>query len=162
VFWECHTLSASEVLPQGSTLPRSGHAQKRIFKNSPVLSSWQITEQWNNLVLQYSQTSLSFVDDRLLAIAGVAKRFCSAMGLEAFSYLAGMWKGDLPQSLLWYQMNQIEETNPDKSETNIAPSWSWASMLAGIDHAFNFMGLVTVTEVVNTWIDRRSRNIFTN
>lgn len=159
VLWECPSLQASEILPQG--LPAS--SGKCVLGNSPALSSQQAKEQWYELVSQYSQTSLSFADDRLLAISAVAKRSCAEMGLAPSDYLAGMWKGDLPLSLLWYQQSNFEEsqssTKFDKVELKFAPSWSWASILAEINYT-DSSDLTAVATVIETRIQRRSQNFF--
>jgi hypothetical protein len=45
----------------------------------------------------------------------------------AGTYLAGLWKSQLPETLLWYH-NLPTETNASKPEQYRAPSWSWASL----------------------------------
>lgn len=94
VFWECHSLIVSEILPQGLPAEGSVPTKQNIFHGRHAASVQQVKQQWYNFVEQYSQTSLSFPDDRLLAISAIAKRCCSGMGLEPSEYLAGIWKGD--------------------------------------------------------------------
>ena len=103
VFWECHSLEASETLPWGAPgQPSSTHPGKSIGISS-ASTTQQVKLRWHRLVEEYSGTSLTFADDRLLVTSAVAKRFCSAMKLDPSEYLAGMWKDELPLSLLWGQ-----------------------------------------------------------
>jgi hypothetical protein len=74
---------------------------------------------WTDTVSAYSATSLTFpVKDKLVAIGGLA-RLCGS----AKDYLAGMWKSQLAQQLMWMPVQAR-----GRSSAYIAPSWSWASM----------------------------------
>jgi hypothetical protein len=168
VFWECHSLEASETLPQGRPGPKPPTSKCYIFHNAPGgISSQQMRQQWYDLVAEYSRTQLSFTNDRLLAISGVAKRYGLAMRLEKSNYLAGIWKEGLPLSLLWFQNDpervdwRSVQTPPDSNaaETELAPSWSWASITGGV-MTVNGKELSAIPTVVGTWIERRSPNIF--
>lgn len=62
LFWECHSLEASEVLPQG--IP-----SEPVRLNKGVETSSQSTKEhvrlwWYQLVEAYSRTELNFADDR--------------------------------------------------------------------------------------------------
>jgi hypothetical protein len=155
VFWECHSHEASEILPQG--VP--GGSPTRLNKGVETSSAStieQVNLQWYNLVGSYSHTSLSFADDRLLAISAVAKWCCLGMRLDFSEYLAGMWKNDLPLSMLWYQS---ESTISVGMEMKHAPSWSWASILAPVSF-IRFSSPVATAEVLDVHIRRLSPNTF--
>jgi hypothetical protein len=64
----------------------------------------------------------------LVALSGIADRFASMQGND---YLAGLWRNDLPISLLWKSIGLARRTNGF-----VAPSFSWASRI----------GFVTFTE----------------
>jgi hypothetical protein len=168
VFWECQSLEASKILPQELSTTRTFPFKKPdVFRSRPAASSRQVKRQWYELVDQYSQTSLAFADDRLLAISAIAKRCCSGMGLEPSEYLAGMWKGDLLLSLLWFQEDDSDSQSlikTNKTEIDFAPSWSWASILAEVTYFgvgyVKLSDLAVTTTVLDTWIERRSQNFF--
>lgn len=162
VFWECPNLEASEVLPEG--IP--GHPPTCLGINIKVSASSveQVKSQWYELVEEYSHTSLSFVDDRLLAISAVAKRLCSAMRLDPSEYLAGMWKSDLPLSMLWSQYSPQRKHGPDLAlstgtEVKHVPTWSWASICASI-RPVELSSLIATAEILDLQIERVSPNFF--
>ncbi|RMJ18090.1 hypothetical protein CDV36_002225 [Fusarium kuroshium] len=163
VFWECHSLEASEVLPHGVPDRSPTHFDKSVGISSTSSNIQEVKSRWYELVEEYSQTSLSYPDDRLLAISAVAKRFCSTMRLKPPDYLAGMWKDDLPQSMLWSQHPLPGRSGPEPTsieyEMSNAPSWSWASILAPI-WTVEILSLVVTTEVLNVQIARQSPNFF--
>ena len=170
-YWECFGLVASETLPYGlpCALSRDTSAKEVPFETSPVMTPDQKKNakfQWYELLEAYSETFLTFADDRLLAISAVAKRYCSHMGLDPLDYLAGMWKSDLPGSLLWSQQSidstRSHERASSARETTIAPSWSWASIVTDIQCGNQVMvdSLIVRSEVLETTIDRKSQNYF--
>ena len=61
--------------------------------------------------------------DRLLAVAGVAKLFAAASRL---TWAAGLWEEQMPQCLLW-----AADQPSSPCEHTYFPTWSWASV-AGI------------------------------
>lgn len=163
VLWECRSLEASETLPHGFPRSRPAYLDKRIGMDSTTFHSQGIKSRWYELVEAYSYTSLSFADDHLLAISAVAKRFCSSMRVDPSNYLAGMWKDDLPLSMIWHQESIPGRRGPSETEHDLemkyAPSWSWASIMAPIG-TVDFSSLVATTSVINIDVQRRSRNVF--
>ncbi|EXA29679.1 hypothetical protein FOVG_18847 [Fusarium oxysporum f. sp. pisi HDV247] len=163
VFWECYSLEASEVLPHGVPDQSSTHFDKSVGIISTSSNIQQVKLRWYELVEEYSRTSLSYPEDRLLAISAVAKRFCSTMCLRPPDYLAGMWKDDLPQSMLWSQDSLPGRSGPEPTsierEMRNAPSWSWASIIAPIQ-TVELSSLVVTTEVLCVQIARLSPNFF--
>ncbi|PTB65715.1 HET-domain-containing protein, partial [Trichoderma citrinoviride] len=135
VFWECHSLTATETLPQGL----SGTSQLgKGHRISSLLPLDELRYKWYDETMSgYSATSLTFGDDRLLAISAVAKQFCAAMQRDPSKYLAGIWEDDLPASLLWGEDHRprMGGTGPPAriiNEMKNAPSWSWASILGPV------------------------------
>ncbi|KAI0194271.1 heterokaryon incompatibility protein-domain-containing protein [Xylaria flabelliformis] len=173
VFWECRSLESSEILPQG--IPGSRIQCLKLSLSSSLqqpssmqhsLSAERTKQIWYELVDFYSRTSLTFPNDRLLAISGLARRFCFAMNLDPTQYLAGMWRDDLPQSLLWSERidsieptTAIESTLAKTTEMKNAPSWSWASLLAPTS-SIEFFNFEATAEILNVHITRVSRNYF--
>lgn len=139
LFWECRVSRACETYPAGLSLTYDGQVPT-YFKsiNYPDLSAgsqshiFGTTGQWNlkwcNLVYAYSMTSLTDPNDKLIAFSGIAKQFATILD---DTYVAGLWRRDLEQGLLWCAMNgglpdgSLKWTRPAVYR---APSWSWASI----------------------------------
>ncbi|KAK6606574.1 heterokaryon incompatibility protein [Botrytis cinerea] len=82
---------------------------------------------WYRLIEQYSNKSLTYPKDRLLAFYGIA---CDKAG---DAYLAGLLKTDPWASLLWCRdENQIQRRPGHRYKEYVAPSWSWASIDAPV------------------------------
>lgn len=82
---------------------------------------------WQQIVEAYSGRLLTFEQDKLPAIAGIARYFSYANAKKDDVYLAGLWKSQLPGSLLWLHWLPADMT-AFKPEQYRAPSWSWASL----------------------------------
>ncbi|KAL3952359.1 hypothetical protein ACCO45_012302 [Purpureocillium lilacinum] len=141
VFWECRCKRASEEFPSEyptelfekwhrdfeqphlqnrlKTHALNHHADSRLGDNHiPRLSL-----AWHNLVMLYSRKDITFSQDKLVAIGGLADLFATQMGTY---YFAGLWKSTLLEDLLW-EVDADKSTN--KRPLNYrAPSWSWASV----------------------------------
>lgn len=102
---------------------------------------------WMRAVRACSARAITFPEDRLGVMSGVAKSILEtwrAAGNRA-QYLAGLWLRDdlrdFTEQLLWIchkptlSYSQLVEELEDK-RTFCAPSWSWASRNTGIDHLF--------------------------
>jgi hypothetical protein len=70
------------------------------LKNWP--ENFEGTSFWIDVVQNYGRCSVTKPEDRLIAIAGVAK---SIQPLLKDEYLAGLWKKDLPYNLVWSMYN---------------------------------------------------------
>ncbi|OAL32870.1 hypothetical protein AYO20_07661 [Fonsecaea nubica] len=186
LYWECSGLEASEAFPVGfphgmgeqfkQLLPFSGlptnmeqkqqgispggsgsdsdlhnrhHRQRRRRRDGPY-------GIWDQVMETYSAGQLSRRTDRLVALSGIARKLQRRL-MRNDTYLAGLWKQDLPLQLLWDVREEEEEeghhhhhhhghdhkdarisltaaSNINTTTTNgyIAPSWSWASRLATV------------------------------
>ena len=76
---------------------------------------------WSNGLVLASQKKLSYESDKLSAISGIASSMQNAL---EDTYLAGMWKSDLSNSLGWRSSRR--NTIPDCYR---APSWCWSSLI---------------------------------
>ncbi|KAF5690955.1 het-domain-containing protein [Fusarium circinatum] len=92
----------------------------------------------------YSHRSLTFIDDKLLAISGVAK---SLDNIHPYGYMSGHWCEDddeLVKSLCWKRGGTGK-----KAAKYRAPSWSWASQDSAIDYGhFNIVGTTANEKIV--------------
>lgn len=141
LFWECRRKRASEEFPSEypielfekrhrdfkqpnlhnklKTHALNHHADSRLGDDGIP----RLRLAWHNLVMLYSTKDMTFEQDKLVAISGLAILFAQQMGAD---YFAGIWKLTLLSDLLW-------EVNTDKHVRNRpltyrAPSWSWASV----------------------------------
>ncbi|KAH7376679.1 heterokaryon incompatibility protein-domain-containing protein [Plectosphaerella cucumerina] len=84
---------------------------------------------WRQFVMSYSKRYLTDMDDRLLAISGIAGMI--RREARGSVYAAGLWADAMPFDLLWRcdmsSGNRLKETK--KRE----PSWSWCSVDCGVD-----------------------------
>ncbi|KAK4461490.1 heterokaryon incompatibility protein-domain-containing protein [Cladorrhinum samala] len=168
MYWECNTLQATETLPQGLQLEDSTPLS-RSNMGTMIFSSTieKLKEQWCEVTGHYSGTTLTFPSDRLVALSALSKRFCMAMGREPSDYLAGIWKNDLPLSLLWFQENGGLDASYNQSHgatataiTPQAPTWSWASLMVSVAWVEDSPSLAATAEVLDTQVTRISANFF--
>ncbi len=156
VFWECCEASRCETVPGRNLvqpampqIPRAPWSED----GEPVRRSWKSLidsavgggggwgggkhhlDQWPAVVRRYCQCSLTFPTDKLVALSGLAKDMGSKLRAGAGddddgydSYLAGLWRDTMPQSLLWKP-----KLPSRRSPLYRAPSWSWASVDSDIE-----------------------------
>lgn len=84
------------------------------------------TSTWTRIVSGYSCRQLTYSSDKLIAISGIAEKFSSiGTSSKTRTYLAGLWREDLPWLLCW---RAYRRRYNDRSPVYCAPTWSWASM----------------------------------
>lgn len=116
--------------------------------------------QWRSFVRAYSKLSITKETDRLPALSGLAQMSRSnkdGHGIISGRYLAGCWEGSLINDIAWaigpelrrlvrngssFQFPQMpfipnSHRGPQrcKPAEYIAPSWSWASVMDGVEYA---------------------------
>jgi hypothetical protein len=138
--WECDHHQLSEVFPVKMPDFEDGDATRRLnswfsqektqnwnYQSSPEerksLKLEEIYKRWASVVNKYSRGSLTFPTDKLVALSGIAEKFRSLLNTD--TYLAGLWRGDLRNQLLWH----VAPGSKALPRSYIAPSWSWASIL---------------------------------
>jgi hypothetical protein len=146
VFWECCELLASETFPSGFSITwcdmslkqdisnfflaffakRASSESNLPLNNDALACAYQV---WRKVVLLYSRTRLTFETDRLVAIGGLATYMNEVL---ADKYLAGLWKRNLVEHLLWHGGS----SSPQVKGPYIAPSWSWASVNSSVDNTY--------------------------
>ena len=86
----------------------------------------QMARIWENIVEEYSSCGLTFPEDKLVALAGIAKLFLQVTGDR---YLGGLWRSQLPGMLNWsVERWNYPDPQPPASLAYRAPTWSWASV----------------------------------
>ena len=78
----------------------------------------------------YSQRHLSYIEDKLTALAGIAEAFHAQIQV---GYLAGLWFGELLPRLLLWEVAQTTDYLPCPVYT--APSRSWASLDSPVSYS---------------------------
>jgi hypothetical protein len=96
--------------------------------------------------MAFASRNLSVPSDKLPAISGVAKSYAKICGyaLEENNYLAGLWRADLLNHLLWrnvfdqafavFQPVNYHHGRRMSGARPRAPSWSWAAIDGPVDY----------------------------
>lgn len=138
--WRCCTSAASENHPGMRCIINADFVSQ--FQQSVLNHTWfhgeapsqsSFSTVWGQVLMNYSQRSLTIATDRLAAIYGLAEALRGSYGL---TYVAGLWKEQLQKDLLWVRSHSLGSRTgalPDaRPDTAIAPSWSWASLNAPV------------------------------
>lgn len=146
VFWECCAKSpsfASETYPAGSPLHRDFVGQTKIelppTSGDTLVVNTALSETWDDICEDFSTRNLSYNQDKLPALAGLAKEFGTRCPSD--TYLAGLWSSRIPQQLLWDVIHRVKVGGMDIGDEDdtpkqpaqpltgyVAPSWSWLSV----------------------------------
>lgn len=105
VFWEFGSLKSCEAFPFINNpgkihLPFVGEEDifiSDIFRTAPDAS--KPYSEWPKILKIFTKGQLTVASDKLVAIAGVSKIFQQRCGGD---YLAGLWRQDMPRSLIWH------------------------------------------------------------
>jgi hypothetical protein len=129
LMWQCGALAATETYPYGFPVNITAGLSipfALVVDRAPENDLEFILNSWRGLIIEYSGRLLTYPADKLIAISGLARKF---QHLTEHEYLAGLWRQELPQQLLWYrrgrQDKHLSSTRP--SEYRV-PSWSWAAV----------------------------------
>ncbi|KAF1365513.1 HET-domain-containing protein, partial [Lizonia empirigonia] len=105
------------------------HCRSMWVVESGIDKTFLLYQWWHRIVTVYCQRKLTYVTDKLPAIAGFAKRMHDTL-LEQDYYCAGLWRQNLVTELLWY----IDIHNRDVRDFSeppsvyVGPSWSWVNV----------------------------------
>jgi hypothetical protein len=143
IFWECATKCACETFPKG--LPWVyDYTSSWQYRSTMVAAPPSHREKpdyykiWGSICQDYSKTRLTYLSDKLIAFSGMVRDFQTRIPND--SYIAGMWKSTLTDSLLWSVMaldgrpmqpngSRVQFADPyitaSLTDTYRAPSWSW-------------------------------------
>lgn len=144
VLYECYEQRWSEsmgvdVLHWSPTLNReysvadiiSSPNIKTFLPTGRLTSREELYQAWYDLVEKYSGTELTFAEDRLAAVAGIAQKFIMLLKdkyIENDVYVAGLWLSRLSLDMLWKNLKSM----PDPEVHNASPrptqlTFSWIS-----------------------------------
>ncbi|KAH9209450.1 heterokaryon incompatibility protein-domain-containing protein, partial [Leptodontidium sp. 2 PMI_412] len=83
---------------------------------------------WSGIVENYCKRTLTFPQDKLVALSGIAQRYQVRTNGK---YVAGLWENKLMRWLLWQRSKTAAwglQVFGQRSSVYRAPSWSWASL----------------------------------
>ncbi|KAL2073828.1 hypothetical protein VTL71DRAFT_11154 [Oculimacula yallundae] len=131
MLWSCNDSFAAETLPVG--LGEEKNIDTSLKSAIASATSDRDAKLWHWIVNAYSVTKLTFDSDRLIALAGVSQAFeHEARG----QFLAGLWSNTLLIDLLWFT---TKGAPAPRTESFVAPSWSWASLSSGTVIYFHYL-----------------------
>ncbi|KAJ7190730.1 hypothetical protein GGX14DRAFT_381852 [Mycena pura] len=125
--YECQSVrininGSPSFLPTARNVPRlpdcvlAPHKVERVSEN-------KLQTSWRDVLRLYTQRALTKSKDRLVAFSAIAEQFHELWPQS--SYLAGLWRHQLPQALLWEPGKNRQHPRPSEYR---GPSWSWAAM----------------------------------
>ncbi|KAK8195307.1 heterokaryon incompatibility protein-domain-containing protein [Phyllosticta capitalensis] len=109
---------------------------KRSYGDSLSNTAGETAESsWLNLLAGYVALQITYAEDKLPAIAAVAKQFLSHQKLPhtpEHEYICGLRRSHLHIDLMWTAKDYYDEKVEPKlfwrGDSYLAPSWSWASV----------------------------------
>jgi len=126
IYWSCGTCRASENGTwDAQTSVFDTFNSQHILLQSLKQDHSQLMRVWRAIAIGYSRGALTFTKDKFPALAGIIQKLQDA---TCDVPLAGHWKSSLLSTLDW----QVRHPLPEAKNPGI-PSWSWASVNAGID-----------------------------
>lgn len=111
--WECRSLINCECSASSMRYHRKTSLLKRALSKMA----------WTTVVEEYTRLRLTFEEDRLVALSGLAE---ARKHLSNDIYIAGMWLNNLKRELLW--RSDVPTAKSAVRRLDIAPTWSWASV----------------------------------
>jgi len=139
IIWQCRRAVKSQGRKREEVISTSIHDLNMISRAKEKLQSKDsnLTAIWHEMVRLYSQRRLTYSKDRLPAIAAIAKTMQSLRPGD--EYIAGIWRSTLFFDMLWRtRFGQAEWTEGllaavKKRMAGSIPTWSWASISAGVE-----------------------------
>lgn len=131
--WECHEALASEVHPDGFLADgKDKHFHNLIDLKRLMNPRHQIDQRddrremlykaWEGFRYSYSACQLTYPEDKLIALSGVAQSLSDLLQDEL---VAGLWRARFVEQLCWY-VTPSDDVRV-RPTTWRAPSWTWAS-----------------------------------
>lgn len=171
LLWECPQMTGCEPFPlavqfrplgSGPSVHMTECMPELIFKLSEISQTlvqpesatrdksivhmrYDIYQYWARIVDHYSTCALTYRTDKLVAISGIASRIQHALK-DMDDYVAGLWRSQLPQQLLWQIQGIKEDSTPSYT---IGPSWSWACLDTNVYFPIAFPGRLTLIDILD-------------
>ncbi|KAL2066448.1 hypothetical protein VTL71DRAFT_2519 [Oculimacula yallundae] len=167
LFWECNEWRFCECGHASAGIKEDDEASSRNVRRPEmfgVMDEQGLRHAWGDIIMRFTERQLGFDEDKLPALAGLAKQFARAKELaagEMDQFLAGHWRKDLVKSLLWNVEDDRSRIMRDKDivyrrpKVWRAPTWSWPAVEGPVAylplrHFRSCLEIVEVSTVVNT------------
>ena len=153
MLWECQDLNACETFPENlpPEIERSSDWEsKRLFS---LKDGKFDNDYWRNTINTYSKGSLTRISDKCVAFAGIVEE---VQGFAQDRYLAGFWRHNLEQQLLWWIDHSTTASRP---QYYLAQSWSWLS-IEGAVTASVIQQVKVALEILDVSVTHFSDNVF--
>ena len=130
-YFECNTHFACEGIayPTENLIVQPRVAAKNALCRRDSVED--VMRSWYRMIEEYSTLFLTYEDDKLPSLAGLAKNFEAILGDE---YCAGLWRSRIIEGCMWSNRKSKSgfELKPSKRRSafpaqSYVPSWSWAS-----------------------------------
>ena len=133
LLWKCHGAQKCECMQEDNEDKFAQRRRKSLWESATSPDSSKRFGDWRSLMAYYSKRQITYESDRLPAISGMAHHMQSK---GAGEYLAGMWKDDIWEGLLWLPRpvwpqitnDNLTSTYRKRTSTYQAPTWSWFSL----------------------------------
>ncbi|KUJ22734.1 uncharacterized protein LY89DRAFT_308998 [Mollisia scopiformis] len=126
--WECdgERSTLDRVGQIRDNLKKLGFGQNPLANKQEANPSFSLMRNfrktWRDIVREFSKRQLSYAEDKLPALSGIASAMAA---VSRQTYVAGLWMGNLINDLLWCR---DFATIPILRPKYRAPSWSWAAI----------------------------------
>lgn len=143
MYFECCTATFCE----GFTPHRPGIVMDNqgVPKEVLSLTGTDFVDSWYDVVTDYSSRRLTYGDDTLHAISGLANLYQPRLEDE---YFLGLWKRELVRGMHWERAHGPVSRRSAKAPRANLPSWTWASCDFAIDYSLWGAGLEPQVEIV--------------
>ncbi|RSM08593.1 hypothetical protein CEP52_004608 [Fusarium oligoseptatum] len=132
--WECRTCVSCDC-GKDHDKPSDDLEFRRLVSSQSIKTSdvtpMQLRYLWYAIAQRYSHVmgNLTHESDVFPALSGLASRIS---GLLNDDYMAGLWRSNMVEGLLWTRDNKQGCMKDGKPKKWRAPSWSWASIVGEI------------------------------
>jgi len=87
-----------------------------------------VLSRWYRIVSEFTNRRITYEDDRLPALSGIASRIHQHLGDP---YIVGLWQGDMVRGLTWanrlYRKQRLKKYPTNSPSRLWSPTWAWAS-----------------------------------
>jgi uncharacterized protein YktB (UPF0637 family) len=101
IYWECRSLCINDSgarLSCNTELKALYAVEEWSYKEKEYESASSFENFWTGIVQNYCKRSLTFPEDKLVALSGIAQRYQVRTNRR---YVAGLWEDRLMHWLLW-------------------------------------------------------------
>lgn len=139
LWWSCSSKTYSRAFPLG--IPGDGQILLKLPREKDFIDNFRERRldtmragkysgnipafAWRDVIETYCRTSVTVPDDRLVALAGIARLYGSRMrskGVGSARYHSGVWSGVAEDILLWHIAEEPPSSQPPSQYP--IPSWS--------------------------------------